>query len=50
MWEDVVLMIKFIIIGFILTIMYISYASLMKAAGKATPPMPYNNPNHHKDF
>ena len=40
-------MLKFIIIAIILIIMYISYASLMKAAGKKTPVMP--NTKHDED-
>lgn len=45
--EDVVFMLKFIIIATILAFMYISYASLMKAAGKKTPVMP--EIKHNKD-
>lgn len=33
-------MLKFIIIALVLTIMYVLYAGLMKAAGKKTPAMP----------
>ena len=42
-------MLKFIIIAIILPIIYITYASLMKAAGKDTPAMPDTNHNEDKD-
>ena len=42
-------MLKFIIIAIILTIMYISFASLMKAAGRDTPVIPDINHNEDKD-
>ena len=47
MGKDVVFMLKIIIITTILAFMYISYASLMKAAGKKTPVMP--EIKHNKD-
>lgn len=40
---------KFIIIAIILPIIYITYASLMKAAGKDTPVMPTIKHNEDKD-
>lgn len=42
-------MIKFIIVTVLLIIILIIYASLMKAAGKETPPMLGLNDNKAKD-
>jgi hypothetical protein len=46
--EDIVFMLKYIIIAIVITILYIIYASLMKAAGKKTPVMPVDKHNKPK--
>lgn len=42
-------MFKFIFFAIILVILYITFAGLMKAAGKKTPMMPKINQNKDKD-